>query len=462
MAIKKSKPYQIGSPPSKYSFEFDDDGKLIGVKKQDENGNFKPVDPKSNEFDTLEDSDEALNAYNVNKFGGNTNAYQDSIKSSNAQKGYYNQEKKKLANQQFLEDNELNKNPLAFTTPQSPAFNSNKTGGYDAGFWDRFWKGKSDVMAYPLDIALDQDHLKITRYNYIRPDINQSKPSRRVGTHKMAGDGVVGSKIKGSVFLPMPKPVDTLQTDWGQSDMSATEIMAMGAANMATFGGTLTGKSAAQKGEEAAARMKARNTGDIGNMSLLPGTINPANRILDMLGRGVQAFQGTYTQTVVNAANATFGTDIQTDEFLARTGGRVMNPNAEMIFQGPTIRGFPFQFQMIARSEDEGKEIRRIIKFLKEGMAVKYRNTTFLQAPDIFTLAYKNGKGDEDFLKTVNRFNPGGLALTNLSVDYAPSGYWSAYRDSQPVAVKIDMTFSELRPLYEIDQTELKGDNVGY
>ena len=268
----------------------------------------------------------------------------------------------------------------------------------------------------------------------------------------MAGDGVVGSKIKGSVFLPMPKPVDTLQTDWGQSDMSATEIMAMGAANIGTLGGTLTGKSAAQKGEEAAARMKAG-----GGLR-----IDPVSRVFDAIGRTAQSFQGTYTQTVVNAANATFGTDIQTDEFLARTGGRVMNPNAEMIFQGPSIRGFPFQFQMIARSEDEGKEIRRIIKFLKEGMAVKYRNTTFLAAPDIFTLAYKNGKGDEDFLKTVNRFNPGGLALTNLSVDYAPSGYWSAYHDSQPVAIKVDMTFSELRPLYEIDQRELRGDNVGY
>ena len=80
MAIKKSKPYSIGSPPSKYSFEFDDDGKLLGIKKQDENGNFKPVDPSSNEFDTLKDSDQALNAYNVNKFGGNKDAYQYSMK----------------------------------------------------------------------------------------------------------------------------------------------------------------------------------------------------------------------------------------------------------------------------------------------------------------------------------------------------------------------------------------------
>ena len=32
-----------------------------------------------------------------------------------------------------------------------------------------------------------------------------------------------------------------------------------------------------------------------------------------------------------------------------------------------------------------------------------------------------------DILKTVNRFNPGGLALTTLKTDYAPNGYWAAY-----------------------------------
>jgi len=453
MAIKKSKPYLIDG--SKYSFEFNDDGKMIGIKKQDESGNFKPVDPASNEFAGLELSDQALNAYNINKFGGNTNAYEEilDISPDLLKQQLYDNEEKKSNNQQFLEDNTNPFSPISFTTPQSPSYSGGKTGGYDAGFWDRFWKGKSDIMAYPLDLALDQDHFKITKYNYVRPDINQSKPSRQLGMHRLSGDGVVGSKMKGSIFLPMPKPVDTLQTDWGKSDMSMTEITAMATANAFTLGGTLTGKTAAQRGEEAFARFRAGRRGIFEN---------PLNRAADMFDRGLQTIQGTAAQTLVNKANATFGTEIQTDEFLARTGGKVMNPNAEMIFQGPSIRGFPFQFQLIARSEEEGKEIRRIIKFLKEGMAVKYRNTTFLESPDIFTLAYKNGKGDNDFLKTVNRFSPGGLALTNLSVDYAPSGYWSAYHDSQPVAVKVDMTFSELRPLYEIDQRELKGDNVGY
>jgi len=155
------------------------------------------------------------------------------------------------------------------------------------------------------------------------------------------------------------------------------------------------------------------------------------------------------------------GTDIDMDTYLARTGGKVLNPNAEMLFQGPTIRSFPFSFLMVARSQKEGQEIRKIIRFLKLGMAPKFRNTTYLANPDIFTLHYKNGPGKNDELDTVNKFSPGGLALTNMNVDYAPNGYWSAYRDSHPVALRMDLEFTELRPIYYQDQEKTSEASVG-
>ena len=95
-------------------------------------------------------------------------------------------------------------------------------------------------------------------------------------------------------------------------------------------------------------------------------------------------------------------------------------------------------------------------------MAPKFRNTVFLETPDIFTLEYKNGPTDADQLKTVNRFNPGGLALTTMNVDYAPNGYWSAYRDSQPVQLSMELNFTELRPIFQADQDITPEDSVGY
>ena len=52
--------------------------------------------------------------------------------------------------------------------------------------------------------------------------------------------------------------------------------------------------------------------------------------------------------------------------------------------------------------------------------------------------------------------------MRTIAVDYAPNGYWSAYQDSQPVAIKMSLNFAELRPIYQEDQFETPEDSVGY
>ena len=47
-------------------------------------------------------------------------------------------------------------------------------------------------MAYPLDIDPNQDHLKISKHNYVRPDINQSKGSFDVNYKKAVPKGSSG------------------------------------------------------------------------------------------------------------------------------------------------------------------------------------------------------------------------------------------------------------------------------
>jgi len=451
--MAKSKIY-TQNDGSKVGFEFGPDGKLIGIKKKVDGSFFpKSIDPQSKEFEDLQDSDDALEAYNINKFKGNINAYEDIIDvDTDILVAQHEREEKKENNAQFLEDNTLNNDSLAFTVPKTgSAYNGGKT-GYDAKKGGFFGGGKrSQLMAYPLDIDLEQDHFKITRYNYVRPDINQSKPKRTqkslygLRSHNVAGDSVIGSKIAGSIILPMPKPTDVNGAEWGKSELTITGLAALGVANAATFGGRLTGKSAEQRFEDRRAKMAAGRPGDV-----------------DIFGRTKRFGQAVTAQTLANMASNMAGTEIDTDTFLARTGGKVLNPNAEILFQGPVIRDFAFSFQMVARSEEEGREIRKIIKFLKMGLAPKFNNTVFLENPDVFTLQYKNGSQDNDFIKNVNQFSPGGLALTTMNVDYAPSGYWSAYRDSQPVSIKMDLNFTELRPLYQQDHEETPEDSVGY
>ena len=95
-------------------------------------------------------------------------------------------------------------------------------------------------------------------------------------------------------------------------------------------------------------------------------------------------------------------------------------------------------------------------------MAPQFNSAALLNTPYIFTLEYKRGQADMDVLNTVNRFSKGGLALRTFAVDYAPNGYWSAYQDSQPVALKCSMNFAELRPIYQRDQEDTPKNSVGY
>ena len=456
MSDTLSKEYPItGVTFEKASFSFDkSSGKLSGIKEKTANNTFKPVNPLSDDFTKASETDEAVNAYNVANSKGNTENY---ISDSS--------DIEKLSQEEL--SSKYEKDLKAFNNASYVATIDNYRSGRNIAdsrgtytdkqffpFYNETTQRESKIFAYPLDINPTQDHMKITRYRYLRADVNLSKPQRVEKKNfkkiDVKGDSTLGGSPMGTILLPMPKVVDTNGVEWGKSELNASGLLAMGSAQMAdsifSLGGLIP--SASQKNlDQRAAQQEGKRNQERGDITT---------------GAFGGVGQASVNQVNVTIASLLTGQELDQDTFLARTGGHVLNPNAEMLFQGPVIRNFNFSFLMIARSEREGKEIRSLIRFLKVGMAPKFRNTTFLANPDVFSLEYKNGTGEDDILKTVNRFSPGGLALTNMSVDYSPNGYWSAYRDSQPVAVKMDLSFSELRPIYESDQETTDDDSVGY
>ena len=438
MAEKKSRPYNISDESVSF---INVDNKFIGMSIKNSNNVFVPEDNTSSKFNAFKDTSESLDAFNKAVYGSSKESYLNLIEeaSSEEQSQYFADADKKFKNEQFLEQ-QRESTSLAFAGVADAADRKSRRG-----------VGDKKLMRYPFDIDVNQDHFKITRYNYVRPNLNMSKSAGRTNVKNnqtgggqpidgtVAGDSVVGSDLKGTILLPMPKVTDVNGVEWGKSELNSSGLVALNLTNTLTGNGRLSGKNEEDRLNdkeirEAIASRKETNSTSEGAAAL-------------------------YTGTIAKIAGTLTGSDLDADTFLARQGGKVLNPNAEMLFQGPVIRDFGFSFVMIARSQNEGEEIRSIIKFLKDGMAPKFRSTTFLENPDIFTLEYKSGN---EILNTVNRFSPGGLALTTMRVDYAPNGYWSAYRDSQPVAIKMDLDFTELRPIYQGDQMAIEGDNVGY
>ena len=495
--MAKSKIYRVDG--RNVSYNFNSSGDIVGVLDHSDPTNPKPVNPKTQLFANLVTDRDAVFASNINKYGGDKESYEDTVSLPTTEEldSFYNLGDKAGDNTENNiketiypnRDDGVSNKSLATQPPAFAAYKSTRT------------SPGTDFFTYPLDIDPLQDHLKISKYNYKRnedfeetgsggvqgsrpkfvekttiknslgerlynigkPKEKQIKPVTLERTTK-SGDSMLGSQLEGSVILPMPKVVDTNGCEWGESEVNIFGLAALGTIES---GGKLV-----RRGVE---RLFGGQRGDLGETEALSGVDKADIKAVQDITRKTQSgktgiFQnikpGASALTNAFAAEATArvtGQSISQDQILARTSGRVLNPNAELLFQGPVLRDFNFDFLMIARSQKEGKEIRKIIRWFKSGMAPKFNNSTFLQTPDVFTLEYKNGVGEGDILKTVNRFSPGGLALRTIAVDYAPSGYWSAYQDSQPVAIKMSLNFAELRPIYEQDQVDdMLIDTVGY
>ena len=476
-----------------FSYEFDSLGKIIAVFDHSDPTNPTPVDPESKLYSDQVTSNDALTAFNFNRYGGNKDSYEDSVELVPAQvaNDFYDKEVKD--NKERLEE----QNDAGLSNPSLAPGPASAYATYKSS---RGKKVGTEFFTYPLDIDPKQDHLKISKYKYARNEdsgvessVQGSQPTRvdyqnvnltigdrfanifrkeedrvqKVRLQKVVeGDSMLGNQLLGSVMLPMPKVVDTNGCEWGESEVNIFGLAALGTIET---GGKLIRRGAerlfgGQPGAEKLANTKA-----------LEGVDKKDIKAVQEITRNVQSGKSGVFKNIRQGGSALLnafaaestarvtGQSISQDQILARTSGRVLNPNAELLFQGPVLRDFNFDFLMIARSQQEGKEIREIIRWFKSGMAPKFNGATFLETPDVFTLEYRNGTRPGDVLKTVNRFSPGGLALRTIAVDYAPSGYWSAYQDSQPVALKMSLNFAELRPIYAQDQNQ-KGlvDTVGY
>ena len=147
---------------------------------------------------------------------------------------------------------------------------------------------------------------------------------------------------------------------------------------------------------------------------------------------------------------------------LQRGAGAVLNPNMELLFSGPSLRQFTFNFLLAPRSESEQQQVVNIIRFFKQGMSpIKSKANLFLKSPNTFRLRYihrKSGDGEIDRHKFLTKFKE--CALTSTSVNYTPNTNYATFPDGGMVAYQLALTFQELEPIFNNDYAKVEG--VGY
>ena len=384
-----------------------------------------PVDPTNSLWNTIVTSDEAVSPFNIITGQTGKNPI-DFIAPVELQFKYFDE--------QTAKSNNGSSDPKSISSSDSGFYGSGIVGGPKqfqqpgtSGAYGALNPNTKAAYAYPIDISTDQDHLMIRKYKYAR-----SKFEDQLGFANLSGPGqdTAGKEYDGFAILPMPKVSDSNGAEWGDSDLN---IFGVGAVQALSDAGKLA-KGAVGAGFD----LKKQ----IDNITSFAGGV-PLPTVGDL--KGSAAVGGALGGS---ALLKTLGIGVEPDTLLARATGAIANPNAELLFQGPVLRDFGFQFLMIARSQEEGKMIRQMIRWFKQGAAPKYRNQALLGTPDIFRLRYVTPTNPG----ILNRFHD--MALRTITVDYAPDGFWSAYEDAHPVACRMSLQFTELKPVYDVDYKE--------
>lgn len=269
-----------------------------------------------------------------------------------------------------------------------------------------------ESLTYPEKLSDKQDSIQFSMLKYGAKSFSNEKS----GTAKVTtGFGKrVNTSIDGTVTLPIQNQIsDTNRVNWGAGDINPIQAFA---ANQLNNPDIITNIAGGLAQAQAAGRTALKAGGD-----------------------DIATFVRTYfIQQATNTSN-----------LLSRTTGAILNPNVELLFNRPELRSFTFRFYLAARSDTETTQVKKIIRFFKQGMSVKETATDiFLKAPNIFKIKYRYGSGGGDH-PGLNRIKE--CALISCNVDYTPVNSYMTFEDGTMTAYAIQLQFQELEPITETD-----------
>ena len=287
-------------------------------------------------------------------------------------------------------------------------------------------RGRNSTMRYPLNEShrVKYDYLQVTAYKH------EANTFATIGNQGFTdADERIGVSV-GKVFLPM-QPEGLAEgngVDWQDGTAGALEGAAF---------------RTAQSGISAVDDKEKNKFKNIATALMTQGS-EEAQNLFQRSGISNNDIAAFFASRAVG-----------NNSLFTRATGKVLNPNLELLFNGPKLRNFSYNFRFTPREEREAREIKRIIKFFKKNMAPqRVPSKLFLKTPNVFKLKYifKGGR-QHPFLNKIKM-----CALQSFNVTYAPDGSFMTYDDGSMTAYNVSMSFGELNPIYENDYDDDSND----
>ena len=303
-------------------------------------------------------------------------------------------------------------------------------------------------LEYPIGIAdLPQDKLRIS--------VMKFEPAEAGGTITM--DELKQAKLKNISFgtnFYGTKTVTKTQISGGSPFISKRKSLSdrtiLGGVTLPIPDG-VTDQNRVNFGEGTMSPLQMAGS-QIALDSLLKGLDAGGEKLADVFKTAAKS--GDLQPAVANLLTGS-ALGIDSNQLLARTSGQVFNNNLQLLFQGPTLRPFNFQYIVSPRDAKESQEVLRIIRMFKQSMAVQRDNIgIFLGSPNTYFLEFLNPVSlEHDFLPRIKE-----CALLGFSVNYMPNNTYMTYdEDFSMVAYQLTFSFKELDPIFNDDYGNIEG-----
>jgi hypothetical protein len=246
-----------------------------------------------------------------------------------------------------------------------------------------------------------------------------------IGTAALwAGGEIAGTttreqkRLNSAIALHMPNGLSIRYTaNWETEDMATAEM-------------------ASQLGESGMAAMKSLSEVNTSTMidSMQKSTNDPSGSIKKIVNSAVGA--GAVNQAMANVPGGAY--------MSARTG-LAPNPRKEMVFKGVDFRTFSFEYKFFPRSDDEAKNVERIINTFKFHMHPEFKDKdSYLYVyPSEFDISYYTSVNGIQGINThVHKHTS--CVLIEMSVSYGSQGNFTVFANGMPTEINITLTFKEL------------------
>ena len=177
------------------------------------------------------------------------------------------------------------------------------------------------------------------------------------------------------------------------------------------------------------------------------------------------------------------GGNLTMNDITGSTEGIVLNPNAELLYDSPTLREIGMTWKLIANNQTEAEEIKSIIdefrmnslpqrgtnennkgfsfsmngtetfsgqgnkkRKRKDKNEVMNRSETFITVPNLCRFSFMSGS---DVNTNIAQFKP--CAINRITVNYTPDGTYATYSDGRPIAIELGISFLETKIIFRDD-----------